>query len=147
MGLNDSRAEAEKLYVRQSLFCNAIAKRLGVNDGTVYRWKQAAAGCGDNSNREIQRRVYNMSTKELIAICSETVKAWIVRLKMNPDLRGHQNHGAAKNRQARTISWRCNRFNQSDERMARPELKAQLADCWDWIYQAMVAYSTDKGVL
>jgi len=159
MGLNDKRAEAEKLYVRQSLSCNAIAKQLGMNEGTVYCWKQEAAERGENSSWETQRRVYNMSPKELIAIYSETVKAWIVQLKKNPELLADtkiadvvSKHIAALqkiDKRGQYLGVVTDLIKVINEYLAAnaPELKERLAPFWDGIYNAMVAYSTDKGVL
>jgi transposase len=46
MALTEKRAEAERLYVREGLTCPRIAAELGVNEGTVYKWKQDAAARG-----------------------------------------------------------------------------------------------------
>ena len=81
MALTDKRDEAEKLYVRKSMTCPAIAAELGVNDGTVYRWKTEAAEKGEASDWDVQRRTYNMSPRELSAIYAESVKAWMVKIK------------------------------------------------------------------
>jgi transposase len=61
MVLPEKRAEAESLYVRKSLSCPSIAKTLGVDAGTVYRWKAEAAEQGEASDWGTQRRIYNLS--------------------------------------------------------------------------------------
>jgi transposase len=47
MALAEKREEAERLYVKRVLSCSAIAAELGVDQGTVYRWKAEAAQKGD----------------------------------------------------------------------------------------------------
>lgn len=158
MALNDKRDEAERLYVRQSMTCPAIAAELGVNEGTVYRWKTEAAEKGESSDWDTQRRIYNMSPRELTAIYSESVKAWLVKIKQNPDL-------LADSKIADAIAKHISVMQKIDTRGQylgvsidlikvtnqwlaenQPELKAKLEPYWDNIYQELVNYSTRKGL-
>ncbi|MDR3019884.1 MAG: DUF1804 family protein [Treponema sp.] len=51
MALTDKRDEAERLYVGQSMSCPTIAKRLEVDQGTVYRWKTEDAALDWDTQR------------------------------------------------------------------------------------------------
>jgi transposase len=158
MALNDKRDEAERLYVRQSMTCPAIAAELGVNEGTVYRWKTEAAEKGESSDWDTQRRIYNMSPRELTAIYSESVKAWLVKIKQNPDL-------LADSKIADAIAKHISVMQKIDTRGQylgvsidlikvtnqwlaenQPELKAKLEPYWGNIYQELVNYSTRRGL-
>jgi len=59
------REEAEKLYVKDGLSCAATAGKPGLHETTVCRWKGEAAEKGEASDRDAQRRVYNMSPREM----------------------------------------------------------------------------------
>jgi transposase len=37
----------EKLYVKNDLSCSAIAESLGMNEGSIYRWKVENATKGE----------------------------------------------------------------------------------------------------
>jgi transposase len=158
MALNDKRDDAEKLYVRHSMACPTIAAELGVNEGTVYRWKTEAAEKGDATDWDTQRRVYNMSPKELTAIYAESVKSWMLKIKENPDL-------LADTKIADAIAKHISVMQKIDPRGQylgvsidlikvtnqwlaenQPELKKKLEPYWDSIYQELVKYSTNKGV-
>jgi transposase len=158
MALNDKRDEAEKLYVRQSMACSAIAAELGVSEGTVYRWKTEASDKGEASDWDCQRRVYNMSPREMFAMYAETVKAWIVKLQKNPDL---LSDGKVADAIAKHVSVLqkldtrgqylgvaldlikvCNQWLAENQ----PELKGKMNPYWDNIYQMLVDYSTRKGM-
>ncbi len=56
MAKDDKRLEAEKLYVKNGLSCAAIAERLKVSEGSVYRWKTESAEKGEASDWDAQRR-------------------------------------------------------------------------------------------
>jgi transposase len=158
MALNDKREEAERLYVRQSLSCPAIAAELGVNEGTVYRWKADAAEKGEAADWDVQRRIYHMSPKELTAIYAESVKAWLVKIKAQPEL-------LADSKIADAIAKHISVMQKIDTRSQylgvaidlikvtnswlaenQPELKAKLDPYWDAIYQELVNYSTKRGL-
>ena len=158
MALPDKREEAERLYVKQPLSCPAIAAELGVNEGTVYRWKAEAAEKGDASDWDVRRRIYNMSPKELTAIYAETLKSFLLKIKANPELlfdpkiadaiakhisvmqkidTRSQYLGAITDLIRVTNAWLAE--NQQ-------ELKAKLDPYWDAIYQELVNYATRKGM-
>jgi hypothetical protein len=158
MALVGKQDDAERLYVKESLTCPEIAARLGVNEGTVYRWKSEAAKKGESSNWDTQRRVYNMSPRAMFAIYAETVKTWIVDLQKNPallsdgkiadaiakhvsvlqklDTRG-QYLGVALDLIKTTNGWLAEHH---------PGLKEKLDPHWEEIYQELVKYSSDKGL-
>jgi transposase-like protein len=158
MALPDKREDAERLYVRQSLSCPAIAAELGVNEGTVYRWKAEAAEKGEALDWDVRRRIYNMSPRELTAIYAETLKSWLIKIKANPEL-------LSDPKIADAISKHISVMQKIDTRSQylgvitdlikvtnswlaenQPELKAKLDPYWDAIYQELVAYSTKRGL-
>jgi hypothetical protein len=158
MALTDKREEAERLYVRQSMPCPAIAAELGVNEGTVYRWKADSAEKGEAQDWDVQRRIYNMSPRELTAIYAESVKAWLVKIKTQPEL-------LADSKIADAIAKHISVMQKIDTRSQylgvaldlikvtnnwlaenQPGLKAKLGPYWDAIYQELANYATRKGM-
>jgi transposase len=158
MALTDKREEAERLYVRQSMSCPAIAAELGVNEGTVYRWKAESAEKGEAQDWDVQRRIYNMSPRELTAIYAESVKAWLVKIKANPEL-------LSDSKIADAIAKHISVMQKIDTRSQylgvaidlikvingwlaenHADLKAKLDPYWDAIYQELVNYSTKRGL-
>jgi transposase-like protein len=158
MAMNDKREEAERLYVRQGMACSAIAKQLEVDQGTVYRWKAEAAEKGEALDWDVQRRIYNMSPKELTAIYAESVKAWMIKIKANPEL-------LSDSKIADAISKHISVMQKIDTRGQylgvaidlikvinvwlaehNPDLKGKMEPYWDAIYEALKDYTTKKGM-
>lgn len=158
MALNDKRIEAEQLYVRSSLTCPQIAEKIGVDIGTIYRWRIEASEKGEAQDWDVQRRIYNLSPRELVAIYSETIKSWLIKLKANPDL-------LSDGKIADALSKHISALRKIDSRSQylgavadlikvtnqwlaehQPELKKKLEPYWDSIYQDLVNYSTGKGL-
>jgi predicted DNA-binding protein YlxM (UPF0122 family) len=158
MALAEKRAEAESLYVRKSLSCPSIAETLGVDAGTVYRWKAEASEQGEGSDWDTQRRIYNLSPRELVAIYSETVKSWLIKLKANPDLLSDGKIADALSKHIsalRKIDTRGQYMGAITDLIRvtnawlaehEPELKARLEPYWDSIFEELKAYSTNKGL-
>jgi len=158
MAMTDKREEAERLYVRQSMTCPAIASELEVDPGTVYRWKAEAAEKGEALDWDVQRRIYNMSPRELTAIYAESVKAWMLKTKANPEL-------LSDSKIADAISKHISVMQKIDTRGQYlgvaidlikvvniwlgendPELKEKMEPHWDAIYEALKNYTTTKGI-
>ena len=158
MALNDKREEAEKLYVKNGMTCPQIAKQLGVNEGTVYRWKSEAVEKGEAADWDAQRRVYNMSPREMFAIYAETVKSWIVNLQKDPNL-------LSDGKIADAIAKHVSVLQKLDTRSQylgvaldlikiinqwlaenHPDIKEKIDPFWESIYQELVKYSTGKGL-
>jgi transposase len=158
MAQTEKREEAERLYVRQGMSCPAIAEQLEANVGTVYRWKEDAAEKGEALDWDVQRRIYNMSPKELKAIYAESVKAWILQIKAHPEL-------LSDPKIADAISKHISVMQKLDTRGQylgvaidlikvinvwlaehEPELKTKMEPHWDQIYEALKAYTTVKEI-
>jgi len=158
MALTDKREEAERLYVRQSMACPAIAKELGVDSGTVYRWKAEAAEKGEALDWDVQRRIYNMSPRELFAIYAESVKAWLLKIKANPEL-------LSDPKIADAISKHISVMQKIDTRgqymgvavdlvkviniwlsSHEPDLKEKMEPHWEQIYKALKQYITSEDI-
>jgi IS30 family transposase len=158
MAKDDKREDAERLYVRQGLSCPQIAAELGVNDGTVYRWKTEAAARGEASDWDAQRRAFNMAPRELVSIYSESLKTWIVKIKQNPEALSDPKIADAIVKHISALQKLDNRSQymgvaldliQTANRWLgenRPELKAKMEVCWESIYQELAKYSTSKGL-
>jgi transposase len=157
MAKDDKREEAEKLYVRKSLTCPQIAAELRLNEGTVYRWKSEAAEI-EATDWDAQRRVYNLSPREMFAIYAETVKTWIANLQKSPEQ-------LADGKIADAIAKHVSVLQKLDTRGQylgvaldlikianqwlsenQPELKEKMEPYWENIYQTLVNYSTNKGL-
>jgi transposase len=158
MAKDEKRTEAERLYVRDGMSCRDIADALGVNEGTVYRWKGAAEEKGEASDWDAQRRVYNMSPREMFAIYAESVKTWIAQIKQNPEL---LSDGKIADAIAKHVSV-LQKLDTRSQYMGvaldlikiinrwlsenQSELKEKLEPHWDSIYQELQKYSTGKGL-
>jgi transposase-like protein len=159
MAKPDKREEAERLYVRQSMSCAEVSEQLGIDSGSVYRWKNEAAAKGEALDWDSQRRVYNMSPKELMAIYAESVKSWILQLKADPKL-------LSDPKIADAISKHISVMQKLDTRgqylgvaidlikvinvwldKHQPDLKKKMEPFWDDIYASLKEYTTNKGVL
>jgi transposase-like protein len=158
MALNEKREEAEKLYVKDGMTCPAIAERLGVNEGTVYRWKAESADNGESADWDAQRRVYNMSPREMFAIYAETVKTWIVNLQKNPELLsdGKIADAIAKHvsvlqkldTRSQYLGVALDLIKVANQWLAenQPGIKTKIDPYWENIYQELVKYATGKGL-
>jgi hypothetical protein len=158
MALTEKRTEAEHLYVSTSLSISAIAEALGVDAGTVYRWRAESAERGESRDWDTQRRLYNLSPKELVAIYSETVKAWLIKIKGNPELLSDPKIADALSKHIsvmRKIDTRGQYMGAIADLIKvtnmwlaehQPDIKARLAPYWESIYQELARYSTNKGL-
>ncbi|MDR0877235.1 MAG: DUF1804 family protein [Treponema sp.] len=158
MALNDKRGEAEKLYVKNGMTCAQIAAQLGVNEGTVYRWKAEAVEKGEAADWDAQRRVYNMSPREMFAIYAETVKTWIVNLQKDPNLLsdGKIADAIAKHvsvlqkldTRSQYLGVSLDLIQIANQWLAenQPAVKEKIDPHWDSIYAELVKYSTQKGI-
>ena len=158
MSLPDARAEAERLYVRTTMTMSAIACEVGVNDTTVYRWRSEAREKGESHDWDVQRRIYNMSPREMVGMYAESVKAWLVQIKANPEL-------LSDHKIADAIAKHVSTMQKIDARSQylgvaidlikvantwlaahQPELRGKMEPFWDAIYEELVEYSTRKGL-
>ncbi|MBN2536393.1 MAG: DUF1804 family protein [Spirochaetales bacterium] len=158
MSKPEKRVEAERMYVREGKTCTAIAKELKINEGTVYRWKAEAAEKDENLDWDVQRRIYNMSPKEMVAMYAESVKAWLLQIKMNPALLSDPKIADAiakhvsvmQKIDVRTqyLGVAIDLIKIANQYLAEnaPELKEKMEPYWDGIYQELVTYSTRKGM-
>jgi hypothetical protein len=158
MALTGKKEEAERLYVKQSMSCPAIAAELGVNEGTVYRWKAEAAEKGESENWDTKRRSQHVSGWELIEIYIESIRDWFLQIRDNPlmiadskvadalakhfknlknlDVRGQYLHAV------RDLMKITNRWLAENQ----PELREKMEPYWDSIFNVLAEYSTGKDI-
>jgi transposase len=158
MAKDGKREEAERLYVRRAMTCPQIAAELGVNDGTVYRWKAEAAAQGETADWEGRRRAYNLSPGELTSIYSESLKAWVVQIRENPEMLSDPKIADAIAKHVSVLDKLNDRSNYpgaildliktANQWLAenQPELKAKMEPYWDSIYQELAKSSAKKGL-
>ena len=158
MALTGKKEEAERLYVRKSLSCPAVAAELGVNEGTVYRWKAEAAEQGERESWDFKRRRRHVSALELIEIYVETVKDQVLVLRDNPGLLLDPANADALTKHISNIRKLDVRGQYLDATIDlikiasrwlaenQPELKEKLDPYWDAVYQELADYSTKKGM-
>jgi hypothetical protein len=155
MAFQDKRAEAERLYTCRSMTCHSIARELGVNEGTVYRWRKEAAK-NENDDWDIKRQ--SLSPVELIITFTQALMFGIAKLKTNPDLIFDAGKADAltKNLVAlQKIDIRgqylhvvidlvrvINAFLSERD----PNLKRNLEPYWDGIHEEMVKYAERQVV-
>lgn len=158
MAKEDKRLEAEKLYIKNGLSCSAIAEELKVNEGTVYRWKAEAGEKGEAQDWDSQRRVYNLSPREMFAIYAETVKSWIMKINENPEMLAdgkiadaivkHMSVLKKLDTRGQYLGVSLDLIKIANQWLAenQPELKEKLTPYWDNIYEELVKYSSGKGM-
>ena len=158
MTMPDKRDEAARLYVRRSMAPASVAKEIGVSESTVYRWRAESAERGEAFDWDAQRRIYNLSPRELVGLYVETVKAWLVRVKADPEV-------LADSKLADAMSKHISSIQKIDSRSQylgvaidlirvanswlgenQPKLKEKLDPYWDAIYQELANYATGKGM-
>ena len=158
MAMAEKREQAEKLYVKKLLTCAAIAEELGIDQATVYRWKNDAAKKDSAMDWDAKRRAYNVSPDELKAFFAETLKEMILKIRENPDLLLDSKQmdaliKALKVLQAIDVRGKyisvvldlvkiINIYLAEHE----PEIKSKMESHWDRIYEALVAYATERKV-
>jgi DNA-binding CsgD family transcriptional regulator len=158
MALVQKREEAERLYVKKFMSCQAIAAALKINEGTVYRWKAKAAGQGEKEDWDAKRRNLRVSGQELIELYIDIVKDSFIELKNNP--------GAIwDSKKADAFTKHVNNIRKLDIRgqymevalelikiinrwlaANQPELREKMVPCWDGIIQAVAEYATRKDL-
>ena len=158
MALKDKRLEAEKLYIKDGFSCAEIAQKIGVNEGTVYRWKGDAAEKGEASDWDSQRRVYNMSPREMFAIYAETVKTWIVQVQKTPGLLSdgkiadaivkHVSVLQKLDTRSQYMGVALDLIKIANQWLAenQPDVKEKLDPHWEAIYQELQKYSAGRGL-
>lgn len=158
MAHKDKRLDAEKLYIKDGLSCAAIASALKVNEGTVYRWKNEAAEQGDGADWDAQRRVYNLSPREMFAMYAESVKAFIVQLQKSPEQLGDGKIADAIAKHVSVLQKLDTRGQYKGVALDLikvinvyisenlPEVKEKLEPHWDAIFERLIKYATEKGM-
>jgi transposase-like protein len=158
MAKDGKREEAENLYVKRSMSCPQIAAELGVSDGTVYRWKSEAAERGEAADWDAQRRAFNMSPRELVSIYSESLKAWVVKIKRDPETLSDPKIADAVVKHISALRKLDNRSQYMGVALDlikianrwlaenQPELKEKMEPYWEGVYQELAKYSAGKGL-
>lgn len=132
MALTEKSVEVRELYVPTSTPSSVIATELGVDVGTVCRWKAADAERGEGSNWEHLRRIHAVSLDEVKTIFPEGIGTAAAMIKEHPELLLDPKFADAVSNM-----W----FTEN-----RPELKRKMESCWDGIYQELVDHLTSKGL-
>jgi transposase len=156
MALTEKRAEAKRLYIDKALSCSAIAEQLGVDAGTVYRWKAEAAGKGEAWDWDCQRQIRSMSFAELQDAFREAIASTLAKIKKNPEeLFKHADALSKIMKSLERIDPRSQYLGSiadlirvTNQWLAehQPELKTRLDPYWDNIYQELSNYCTSKGL-
>jgi transposase-like protein len=158
MAMTGKRIEAKNLYVLKAKACTAIAEELGVDAGTVYRWKAEAKEKGEAQDWDYQRQLHTISPGVLSAKFRKALSIVVLQIEEEPALLLNPKLSDSLSKivkemekiDART-QYLCavtdlikvaNRWLAEHE----PDLKTKLDPCWDGIFQEMSDYSTRKGL-
>ena len=129
-----------------------------MNEGTVYRWKAEAAGKGEAADWDNQRRVYNMSPREMFAIYAETVKTWITQIRKTPELLQdgkiadaivkHVSVLQKLDTRGQYLGVALDLIKVANQWLSEnhPGIKEKIDPYWEAIYQELVKYSGGKGL-
>jgi len=158
MAVSDKREEAERLYTREAMSCPAIAERLGVDKGTVYRWKAEDAEKNKDLDWEAKRRICAMSVKELVGIYAEIMRTAIIKIKKDPSLIFDPRSADAFlkyysvlqkiDQRGQYLGVVLELIKTINEWLSQhdSELKTKMEPYWDQIYEALSQYLTKKGI-
>jgi len=156
MAMTDKREEAEDLYIKQSISCPEIAKRLDIDSGTVYRWKADAAKKGEAFNWDTRRRAYHLSPREIKAIYGQTIKNWVLQISSNPDLIGKSADAICKHvsvmekldKTGQYLNVALDLMKVLNEWLTvnQPEIKEKIEPYWDQIFEALQSYYKEKEI-
>jgi hypothetical protein len=151
MALTDKRNEAERLYTCRSLPCHVIAKEIGVNEGTVYRWRKEAAEKGGTEDWDVKRQ--SLSPIEMVIVLRQALMMGIARLKTNPELLYDPKNADALAKTAALLDKIDTRGKYLDVMLDlvkeintflaehNPGLKRALEPYWDGIHERMIKYA------
>jgi transposase-like protein len=157
MALTEKREEAERLYTCRSMPCHVIARELGVNEGTVYRWRKDAAKKGEYEDWDVKRR--SLSPVELIITLTQALMLGIAEIRKNPELIFDPKKADALTKNLavlQKIDIRgqylhvmldlvkvINTFLAEND----PDLKRSLEPYWDRIHEEMIKYAERPPVV
>jgi transposase-like protein len=156
MALTEKRTEAEHLYVSTSLSISAIAEALGVDAGTVYRWRSEAARAGEGQDWDYRRQVQALSFDKLKSVFREAIRSAINKIEEDPTLLLNPKFADALSKIIKSlerIDPRASHFGAIEDLIKvtsqwltehEPDIKARLDPYWDSIFQELVNYSTKR---
>ena len=84
MALTEKRAEAKQLYI-EGMTCAAIAERLGVDAGTVYRWKAADTEQDEAVDWDFQRQLHLLSFEGMVSKYRNALTIAIRKIDEEPE--------------------------------------------------------------
>jgi hypothetical protein len=158
MALAGKRIEAKNLYVLKAMACPAIAGELGVDAGTVYRWKAEAGGKGEVQGWDFQRELHNISASEVVAKFRKSLAIMALKIDKDPELllNPKQSDALAKIVKAmEKIDPRRQYLSAIRDLIKvmnqwltehQPDLKAKLDPYWDSLFQELSDYATREGL-
>lgn len=156
MALTEKRTEARERYITKNISCCAIAKELGLDVRTVYRWKAEDAEKGEGSDWEHLRQIRAMSFMGLQETFREAIVASVAKVKGTPEELMNPKFTDSLSKMLKSmekIDPRSQYLSAVTDLIKimntwlsenKPDLKAQLDPCWEAIYQAFVTYSGKK---
>jgi hypothetical protein len=139
--------------------CPEIAKVLGVDERTVYRWRNDANEKGEKWNWDRKRRLCNTSPQELIGVLSEALIDWILQVDEGSVSLSDPKVADALSKNISSLRKIDNRkqylgaihdlIRVANTWLAgnQPELKVKLEPYWDSIFEELANYSTQQGML
>ena len=156
MALTEKRTEARERYITKNISCCAIAKELGLDVRTVYRWKAEDAEKGEGSDWEHLRQIRAMSFMGLQETFREAIVASVAKVKGTPEELMNPKFTDSLSKMLKSME-KIDPRSQYLSAVAdlikimnrwlsenKPELKAQLDPYWEAIYQELVDYSRQK---
>jgi phage pi2 protein 07 len=158
MALAEKKIEAERLYVKKFLSCPAIAAELGIDSGTVYRWKAKAAEKGEKESWDAKRRNLHVSAQEFIELYIDIVKDSFLELKDDRSaiwdskkadaFTKHVNNIKKLDIRGQYMTVALDLVKITNRWLAenQPELRERMVPYWDSIIQAIADHATRKDL-
>ena len=155
---DETRRQAERLYVEEALSVAEIAAELDVPAQTIYRWLSEVRG-KDGCDWDEQRRQFALSPQAMVDIYAKGFKRWILRIQQDIDQMANPKVADAIAKHISTLKKLDPRFNYlgaildviqiTDDYLKRhdPDLRSRMERHWPAIQARIREIATRESPL
>lgn len=156
---DETKSQAEKLYVEEALSIVEIADKLSVPAKTIYRWMAEAKQKGEEFDWDEQKRNFALSPQALVNIYAKAFKRWILKIQKDIDAMANPQVADAISKHISTLKKLDPRFNYlgaildviqiSDDYLREhdPDLRVRMEEHWPQIQAKIREIATRESPL